>query len=89
MLPRSRSRSPNARNSGRTGVGNGVALPHARLKAYIAIQPLRSAASRYRLEAIDDQPVDVVFLLLLPAAPGRHNSTRSPALPVHCEIPGC
>jgi nitrogen PTS system EIIA component len=54
---------------GSTGVGNGVALPHARLRGLKApfglIARLRHAID---FEAIDDRPVDVVFLLLLPEA---------------------
>ena len=57
---------------GSTGVGNGVAFPHARLKG---LKSPFSLFARLRhgigFEAIDDQPVDVVFLLLLPAAPGE------------------
>ena len=55
---------------GSTGVGNGVALPHARLKGlkspFGILAQLRHGID---FEAIDDQPVDVVFLLLLPGAP--------------------
>ncbi len=52
---------------GSTGVGNGVALPHARFKGikspFGLLARLRQAID---FEAIDDRPVDVVFLLLLP-----------------------
>lgn len=52
---------------GSTGVGNGVALPYARLRGLNApfgvFARLRQGID---FEAIDDQPVDVVFLLLLP-----------------------
>lgn len=52
---------------GSTGVGNGVALPHARvpgLKAPFGLfARLRHAID---FEAIDGQPVDIVFLVLLP-----------------------
>jgi PTS system nitrogen regulatory IIA component len=52
---------------GSTGVGNGVALPHARLKDLKApfgiFVRLRHAID---FEAIDDKPVDIVLLLLLP-----------------------
>jgi PTS system nitrogen regulatory IIA component len=55
---------------GSTGVGSGVALPHARLAGLEApfglFVRLRHAID---FEAIDDQPVDLVFLLLLPSAP--------------------
>ena len=55
---------------GSTGVGNGVALPHARLKGLKS--PFGLLARLHHgidFEAIDDQPVDIVFLLLLPDAP--------------------
>jgi PTS system nitrogen regulatory IIA component len=52
---------------GSTGVGNGVALPHARL---VGLKVPFGLFARLRrgidFEAIDDQPVDLVFLLLLP-----------------------
>jgi mannitol/fructose-specific phosphotransferase system IIA component (Ntr-type) len=54
---------------GSTGVGNGVALPHARLVGLKA--PFSLFAHR---RAIDDQPVDIVFLLLLPES---DNSERA------------
>lgn len=54
---------------GSTGVGDGVALPHARLAELKApfgfLARLRQGIA---FEAIDDQPVDIVFLLLLPAS---------------------
>jgi nitrogen PTS system EIIA component len=52
---------------GSTGVGNGVGLPHARLTGLKA--PFGLLARLHHgidFEAIDGQPVDVVFLLLLP-----------------------
>jgi nitrogen PTS system EIIA component len=55
---------------GCTGIGGGIAIPHARL------QNLKEPfGSLFRLrkpigyDAIDGDPVDVVFLLLLPAEP--------------------
>jgi nitrogen PTS system EIIA component len=52
---------------GSTGVGDGVALPHARFKGikspFGLLARLRQAID---FEAIDDQPIDIVFLLLLP-----------------------
>jgi len=54
---------------GSTGVGNGVALPHAQLRGlkwpFGLFARLRHAID---FKAIDDQPVDLVFLLLLPDA---------------------
>ena len=59
-------------NLGSTGIGDGIALPHARLEAvsrpYGILARLREPID---FEAVDDNPVDLVFLLLLPT-PGRH-----------------
>ena len=56
---------------GSTGVGNGIAIPHGKLAE---IQEAASASSRgwtpIDFDAIDDQPVDLVFLLLAPEAAG-------------------
>jgi PTS system nitrogen regulatory IIA component len=52
---------------GSTGVGNGVALPHARLpslKAPIAL--LARLRHPIEFDAIDGEPVDIVVLLLIP-----------------------
>ena len=54
---------------GSTGVGNGVALPHARLRGLRKPFGLFARLSHaIEFEAIDDQPVDLIFLLLLPDA---------------------
>ena len=56
-------------NLGSTGMGGGVAIPHARLsdlkKPFGALARLRSPID---FDAIDRQPVDIVFLLLLPTS---------------------
>lgn len=55
---------------GSTGMGGGVAIPHARIadvkKPFGLFARLKSAIE---FDAIDRQPVDLVFLLLLPTAP--------------------
>jgi nitrogen PTS system EIIA component len=55
---------------GSTGVGGGVALPHARFdqvsKPVGVFVRLRKAIA---FDAVDEQPVDIVFLLLLPQTP--------------------
>jgi PTS system nitrogen regulatory IIA component len=54
---------------GSTGVGDGVGLPHARfadLKAPLGL--LARLRHGIDFDAVDDQPVDIVFLLLLPEA---------------------
>ena len=54
---------------GSTGIGGGVSIPHARLrevkKPFGLLARLKKPID---FEAIDGQPVDIVFLLLLPAA---------------------
>jgi PTS system nitrogen regulatory IIA component len=54
---------------GSTGIGRGVAIPHARLREIE--KPLALLArlkSPIEFDAVDGEPVDLVFLLLLPAA---------------------
>ncbi len=52
---------------GSTGVGRGVALPHARLKG---IERMRAVVVRLErpvaFEAVDEQPVDILFALFAP-----------------------
>jgi nitrogen PTS system EIIA component len=54
---------------GSTGIGRGVAIPHARLpdlqRPYGLLAKLKQPIE---FDAIDGQPVDLVFTLLLPAA---------------------
>lgn len=54
---------------GSTGIGRGVAIPHARLpdlqRPYGVLAKLRKPIE---FDAIDGQAVDIVFVLLLPAA---------------------
>jgi len=55
---------------GSTGMGDGVAIPHARIadvkRPFGLLARLKSSID---FEAIDRVPVDIVFLLLLPVAP--------------------
>jgi PTS system nitrogen regulatory IIA component len=55
---------------GSTGTGGGVAIPHARIpdlkKPFGTLVRLKHAID---FNAIDGRPVDIVFLLLLPAQP--------------------
>ena len=54
--------------AGSTGVGEGVALPHARLPG---LDRMRAVFVRLEspvpFDAVDDQPVDLIFALLVPA----------------------
>ena len=56
---------------GSTGLGSGVAIPHARIpglsKPYGVLARLKRPVD---FAAIDGEPVDLVFLLLLPGSPG-------------------
>lgn len=54
---------------GSTGTGGGIAIPHARIQG--VVKPFGILAKLKQpmdFDAIDDQPVDLVFVLLLPAA---------------------
>lgn len=54
---------------GSTGVGGGVAIPHARIQGLkSAFGVLARLQKPIDFEAIDGEPVDIVFLLLLPTA---------------------
>jgi PTS system nitrogen regulatory IIA component len=54
--------------AGSTGVGHGVAVPHARLRG---LTRMRGVFMRLEqptaFESVDDQPVDLVFALFAPA----------------------
>ena len=61
---------------GSTGLGDGIAIPHARFhalsKPFGILARLRKGVD---FAAIDAKPVDLVFLLLLPAAPDGEQLT--------------
>ncbi|MFP4127071.1 MAG: PTS sugar transporter subunit IIA [Alphaproteobacteria bacterium] len=53
---------------GSTGVGEGVAMPHARIEGLDQLFALFWLLERpIAFDAIDDKPVDLVFVLLVPA----------------------
>lgn len=56
---------------GSTGVGNGIAIPHGKLAG---VKQITGVFGRLEnpvdFEALDDQPVDLVFLLLAPEGAG-------------------
>ncbi len=67
---------------GSTGIGNGIAIPHGKLEE----DTLRAVGVFVQLEtpiafdAIDNQPVDLLFALLVPADQTKtHLHTLSPA----------
>ncbi len=56
---------------GTTGVGAGVAIPHGKLSALDRLYGLFARLDApIDFEAIDEQPVDLIFLLLAPEAAG-------------------
>ena len=58
-------------NLGPTGVGGGIALPHARLEGVESVTGLFIRAERpFDFDAVDRKPVDLVFALLAPEDAG-------------------
>jgi PTS system nitrogen regulatory IIA component len=56
---------------GSTGVGEGVAIPHARVDGIDApIGGFMRLTSGVDFEAIDDRPCDLIFMLLAPLSAG-------------------
>ena len=56
---------------GSTGVGNGIAIPHGKLPKLNKLFGLFARLERpVDFEALDSQPVDLVFLLLAPEGAG-------------------
>lgn len=56
---------------GSTGVGEGIAIPHAKIEGLGRVVGLFARLERpIDFEAIDDRPVDLVFLLLAPEGTG-------------------
>ena len=52
---------------GSTGLGNGIAIPHCRLKNIDTVQgALVTLAAPIEFDAIDNRPVDILFVLLAP-----------------------
>ncbi|KQO77075.1 PTS IIA-like nitrogen regulatory protein PtsN [Rhizobium sp. Leaf262] len=56
---------------GSTGVGHGIAIPHGKLASIDSIVGVFARLENaVDFEALDDQPVDLVFLLLAPEGAG-------------------
>ena len=56
---------------GSTGVGNGIAIPHGKLTGFDRIAGVFARlAEPIDFDALDEQPVDLVFLLLAPESAG-------------------
>ncbi len=56
---------------GTTGVGFGIAIPHGRVEGLTEVRGFFARlAAPVAFESVDERPVDLVFLLLAPAAAG-------------------
>ena len=56
---------------GTTGVGNGIAIPHGKLSTLDKLYGLFARLDQpIDFDAIDDRPVDLIFLLLAPKSSG-------------------
>lgn len=59
---------------GSTGIGRGIAIPHGKLAELDRLHGLFARLERpIPFEAIDDSPVDLVFVLLAPAEAGAEH----------------
>jgi PTS system nitrogen regulatory IIA component len=56
---------------GSTGVGHGIAIPHAKLAGVSRITGLFARVEKpIDFEALDDEPVDLIFVLIAPEGAG-------------------
>ncbi|MFN0265291.1 PTS IIA-like nitrogen regulatory protein PtsN [Tepidamorphus sp. 3E244] len=56
---------------GSTGIGHGIAIPHARINGIYQIAGVFARLDRpIEFDAVDDEPVDLVFMLLAPEGEG-------------------
>ena len=56
---------------GSTGVGNGIAIPHGKIKDLDCLRGYFARLERpVEFEAVDERPVDLIFLLLAPEEAG-------------------
>lgn len=61
---------------GSTGVGRGIAIPHSKFKALDKIVGIfLSLEHEIEFDSIDDKPVDLVFLLMVPENAGADHLT--------------
>lgn len=56
---------------GSTGIGNGIAIPHGKLAGLKSVTALAARLDQpIDFDAMDDQPVDIVVMLLAPTGAG-------------------
>jgi PTS system nitrogen regulatory IIA component len=59
---------------GSTGLGNGFALPHARIEGLDRLFGMFTRLNRpIHFDSVDGNPVDLIFLLLIPATAGSEH----------------
>ena len=51
---------------GSTGLGEGIAIPHCRMPCEAPVAALLRLATPVDFDALDDQPVDILFVLVVP-----------------------
>jgi PTS system nitrogen regulatory IIA component len=69
---------------GSTGLGNGFALPHARIEGLDRPFGMFARLNRpIHFDSVDGKPVDLVFLLLIPAAAGSEHLAALAAVSRH------
>jgi len=74
---------------GSTGVGGGIAIPHGKLPKLTRIFGLFARLARpIDFEALDDQPVDLIFLLLAPEGSGADQLKALARIARHLREPG-
>ncbi len=74
---------------GTTGVGGGIAIPHGKLASLDQIFGLFARLPKpIDFEALDDQPVDLVFLLLAPEGAGADHLKALARIARHLREPG-
>jgi PTS system nitrogen regulatory IIA component len=74
---------------GSTGVGGGIAIPHGKLARLFRISGLFARLAKpIDFEALDDQPVDLIFLLLAPEGAGAEQLKALARIARHLREPG-
>jgi PTS system nitrogen regulatory IIA component len=74
---------------GSTGVGGGIAIPHGKLAGLDRIFGLFARLPKpIDFEALDDQPVDLIFLLLAPEGAGADHLKALARIARHLREPG-
>ena len=74
---------------GSTGVGGGIAIPHGKLASLNRIFGLFARLPKpIDFEALDDQPVDLLFLLLAPEGAGADHLKALARIARHLREPG-